>query len=259
MDKDKAIKFLQEQIEQIDEVKNHERFSSVFKKWYRDARVVIEKIFGENSRHIEDFVNIEFFGYNTTTTAEDIMYFQEGLSVAKMILISMQEELEKFGNSQREIKGAINPLDKIKNICTKFHLVARQLRARYNDRDTLDVEDEYDVQDLLHALLRLEFDDIRAEEWIPSYAGKSARVDFLLKNEEIIIEVKKTRKGLTHKEVGDQLLIDIERYQSHPNCKYLVCFVYDPEGKIANPIGMENDLTKEINGVKIITIISPKF
>ena len=40
----------------------------------------------------------------------------------------------------------------------------------------------------------LYFDDIRAEEWTPSYAGKCARVDFLLKNEKIVIEVKKTRK-----------------------------------------------------------------
>ena len=45
---------------------------------------------------------------------------------------------------------------------------------------------------LLHALLLLYFDDIRAEEWTPSYAGKSARMDFLLKNEGVVIEVKKT-------------------------------------------------------------------
>lgn len=43
------------------------------------------------------------------------------------------------------------------------------------------LEDEYDVQDLPHALLLLYFDDVRAEEWTPSYAGKSARMDFLLK------------------------------------------------------------------------------
>ena len=61
---------------------------------------------------------------------------------------------------------------------------------------TLDVEDEYDVQDLLHALLRLYFKDIRPEEWTPGYAGTSSSMDFLLHPEEIVIEVKKTRKGL---------------------------------------------------------------
>jgi hypothetical protein len=83
-------------------------------------------------------------------------------------------------------------------------------------------------------------------------------MDFLLKKEEIIIEVKETRKGLAGKEVGDQLLVDIQRYQQHLNCKYLVCFIYDPEGRIPNPKGIENDLSKTENDIKIITIITPK-
>ena len=70
---------------------------------------------------------------------------------------------------------------------------------------------------LLHALLLLCFDDIRAEEWTSSYAGKSARMDFLLKNEGVVIEVKKTRLGLTDKELGDQLIIDVDRYKVHPD------------------------------------------
>jgi hypothetical protein len=35
------------------------------------------------------------------------------------------------------------------------------------------LKDEYDVQDLLYALLRIFFDDVRPEEWTPSFAGKS--------------------------------------------------------------------------------------
>lgn len=33
-------------------------------------------------------------------------------------------------------------------ICSRFHLVARQLNSRYDDRSTLEIKDEYDVQDL---------------------------------------------------------------------------------------------------------------
>ena len=114
------------------------------------------------------------------------------------------------------------------------------------------------MQDLLHALLRLNFDDIRPEEWTPSYAGKSARMDFLLKAEQVVVETKKTRKGLDAKELGDQLIIDIQRYQSHPDCKTLFCFVYDPEARIANPVGIENDLSKTYNGLDVIVQIEPK-
>lgn len=120
------------------------------------------------------------------------------------------------------------------------------------------MNDEYDVQDLLHAFLRLHFDDVRAEEWTPSYAGSASRMDFLLKKEKVVIEVKKTRKNLGAKEVGEQLMIDIERYTAHPDCETLICFVYDPEGRVANPVGIENDLNRDTDNLKVITIITPK-
>ncbi|AFV25348.1 hypothetical protein Mpsy_3149 [Methanolobus psychrophilus R15] len=149
-------------------------------------------------------------------------------------------------------------LDKVINILSKFPVVAKQLLIRHNNKETLVIEDEYDVQDLLHALLKLYFDDIRAEEWTPSYAGGSSRMDFLLKSEQIIIEVKKTRSKLGDKEIGEQLLIDIGKYSIHPDCKTLICFVYDPEAKIRNPMGLEKDLNeKSTEELRVITKIEP--
>ena len=138
----------------------------------------------------------------------------------------------------------IDSLATIANILSRFHQVARQLRDRHDSRPTLDINDEYDVQDLLHSLLRLNFEDIRTEEWTPSYAGGSSRMDFLLKNEQVVVEVKKTREGLRDSAIGEELIIDIRKYQEHPDCKTLVCFIYDPEGRLGNPIGLENDLAK---------------
>ncbi|MDX6614840.1 MAG: hypothetical protein QOD75_4026 [Blastocatellia bacterium] len=143
-------------------------------------------------------------------------------------------------------------------LASRFHQVARQLRNRYQQRPTIEVEDEYDVQDLLHALLRLTWDDVRPEERTPSSAGKSTTMDFLLKAEKVVVETKKTRKGLGAKELSDQLILDIQRYQSHPDCKTLFCFVYDPEGRIANPVGIENDLSRTYNELEVIVQIEPK-
>lgn len=98
------------------------------------------------------------------------------------------------------------------------------------------------------------FDDVRAEEWTPSYAGKSARMDFLLKKESVVIEVKKTRQGLADKEIGDQLIVDVDRYKTHPDCKRLICFVYDPEGRIGNPDGMMKDLNEQHAGFAEVII-----
>jgi hypothetical protein len=131
---------------------------------------------------------------------------------------------------------------RLERLLGRFHQVAKQLRKRRAGRDTLWITDEYDVQDLLHALLKIDFNDIRAEEWTPSYAGKSARMDFLLKREKIVIEAKMTRDGLTEKELGDELLVDVARYKGHPDCQTLVCFIYDPEERIGNPEGLKYDL-----------------
>lgn len=169
-------------------------------------------------------------------------YFEASTRVK--IIENVKEYIDKDFIKFEE-KNKVNVDNALNIIFSHFYKVARQLRCRYDNRETLKIEDEYDVQDLLHALLLLYFDDVRAEEWTPSYAGKSSRMDFLLKNERVVIEVKKTRHGLADKELGDQLIIDVDRYKVHPDCKRLICFVYDVEGRIGNPKGLMADLNNQ--------------
>ena len=133
-----------------------------------------------------------------------------------------------------------------------------QLRNRREERPTLDVNDEYDVQDLMHALLRLYFDDVRPEEWVPSYAGSGSRTDFLLPAVDTVIEVKKTRQGLNAKAIGEQLIVDIARYKKHPQCRRLICFVYDPEGRVTNPGRYQSDLNRTDHGIEVQVVNTPK-
>jgi hypothetical protein len=166
-------------------------------------------------------------------------------------------ELVEISATKEGAKTLESDLKRIEHLCRRFHIVARQLRSRHDDRETLNVEDEYDTQDLLHALLAIYFDDIRTEEWTPSYAGGSSRMDFLLKQEQIVIEVKKTRKGLAAREIGEQLIIDIAKYQNHSDCRTLICFVYDSETRIPNPKGIENDLNRTEGDLTVKVIIAP--
>jgi hypothetical protein len=143
-------------------------------------------------------------------------------------------------------------------ICQRFPIVAKQLRERREDRPTLEIDDEYDVQDLLHSLLRLHFDDIRPEEWTPSYAGGAARMDFLLKAEQVVIEAKMARQNRGAKEIAEELIVDAARYKQHPDCKTLVCYIHDPEGIIKNPRGLERDLAKLSDSrLRVLAFISP--
>lgn len=143
-------------------------------------------------------------------------------------------------------------------LAERLHRVVRQLCKRHGNRATLTVNDEYDVQDLVHSLLTIFFDDIRPEEWTPSYAGGASRIDFLLPEIETVVEIKKTRPSLSTRELGDQLIVDIEKYKRHPDCRNIFCLVYDPDEIIKNPRGVENDLDGPTGKITVRVLIVPK-
>ncbi len=150
------------------------------------------------------------------------------------------------------------PLNLLRKICSRFHGVARQLRLRNEYRTTLEIEDELDVQDLFYALLRVEFDEIGTEEWPPSHSGGHVRTALLLDNKRIAVIVKKTRAGLTAREIVDQLRTDAAYSSTRDGCTTLFCFVYDPEGRIGNPRSLELDSAASGTGCAIEVFVAPK-
>lgn len=262
MNPTRAIQILERQRQTSTELKRVERGTPEFAKWKRDTEVAIQRIFGDSSRHLNDFSKISY-SLSAFTTQTPKSRFQEayirGLAKANAILLSLIDEIREYELEPERGMDRPDYLSLIEQICLRFHSMARQLRARHKGRPTLEIEDEYDVQDLLHGALKLHFDDIRPEEWTPSYAGGSSRVDFLLKQEQIIIEVKKTRSSLSTADLGAQILVDIARYEHHPDCKLLICFVYDPEGRIGNPVGLERDLEAHNGKLKVRAIVGPKL
>jgi hypothetical protein len=215
-------------------------------------------VFSKGSRNLKDFTDIPYsvaVWSSGMPESKDIEAYNQGLDTARRYLASMIQELDLYADSE---DTDTNIKVRLRDLFSRFHRLGRQLRARRENRETLAIDDEYDVQDLLHALLHLYSDDIRPEQWTPSYAGASSKMDFLLKKEKIVIEVKKTRSGLAAKEVGEQLIVDAAKYAQHPDCQALFCFVYDPEGRIANPIGIERDLARKDGGMEVEVFIYPK-
>ena len=262
MNKTDAISKLQHQIDELRKVKATAKYGPTFTKWHRDTRVALLKIFSGDEGPSKEFDEISYhlpiFTDSTSESAHDSAYLS-GLEQAEAFLESCIREIDEywFDETTSKREGRFDSYHLVEKLCSRFHLFAKQLRDRYNNRETIIVSDEYDVQDLMHGLLRIFFDDIRPEEWTPSYAGKSSRMDFLLKDLKIVIETKMTRKGLGAKEIGAQLIDDIARYRHHPECNTLICFVYDPEGLVANPTGLEKDLSTE-DGFKVRVLIAPK-
>ena len=116
------------------------------------------------------------------------------------------------------------------------------LTHRRKGAQALSFSTEYDVQDLLHALLRPWVADVRPEEFTPSYAGSSTRMDFLLPAHSLVLELKFVRDGNHAKKIGDELIIDIDHYRRHPKCDTLWCVVFDPDHLLSNAEGLKNDL-----------------
>ena len=261
MEKSNAISKLSSLVDRAAALEFKTGNSQAIVKWKRDADAAIRNIFVTDSHHIKEFESLNYSLSNITE--EDLLLgFQssdEILGSSITFLKSMIDEIEEYWNETEKNSNVVMSDDEnIELIINRFHQVCRQLNKRYNNRPTININDEYDVQDLFHALLKLYFDDVRPEEYTPSYAGAASRTDFLLKKEQIIIELKKSRKTLRAKEVGEQLIVDSQRYQAHPDCKRIICFVYDPEGFITNPKGIENDLSKDMEGIPVSVFIRPE-
>ena len=151
-----------------------------------------------------------------------------------------------------------DPVDALRKVCLRFHAVARQLRLRKDYRATLEVEDDYDLQDLLCALLKFEFNEVGADEWIPPYAGGSTRTTLFLNRDRLAVIAKKTRSGLTTKELAEQIAADTAHYASHKPCVHLFCFIYDPEGRIGSPTRLETDITSVSDSFTVDVLVAPK-
>jgi hypothetical protein len=181
----------------------------------------------------------------------------------------IKDILVRAGNFKAEVETLLEPYglhapvattvrEKLENLLIRFHLVATQLQRRQRKKLPFSVEDEYDVQDLLHALLKIDFRDIRPEEYCPSYAGTSPRIDFFLPEHGIAVEAKMAREGHGNLKISNELIVDKEYYQKKPNVRILYCLVYDPNEIITNPDGFEDDLFERSNSFEAKILVIPK-
>ncbi|HEX9367540.1 MAG TPA: hypothetical protein VF921_12985 [Vicinamibacterales bacterium] len=163
-------------------------------------------------------------------------------------------------NAGRRVQFAEGTLDSIRisiSVAEGLRSASRPLRVGRGSRPILALDDESDYQDLYHAMLRIFFRDVRTEEFVPSHAGSNSRIDFIVPEVNIAIELKDASR-LTDKDVGEQLAIDVLRYSRHPLVRHLVCLVFDYGARLANPAGLERDLSKRHGqiGVTVRVVLS---
>ena len=171
--------------------------------------------------------------------AEDgLRYYRHG----RVLPVGRAVEIDEFGQvAARLVPAKPGTVDEVVQVVIQgLRRAMHPLTYRRKGAETMHFVNEYDVQDLLHALLRPWVVDVRAEEYTPSYAGRSTRMDFFLPAHDLVIETKCVRDRPHAKAVGDELVLDIAHYAVHPGCKKLWCVVYDPEHYLTNSAGLKD-------------------
>ena len=132
--------------------------SAKYQNWISRVKKLIEDSYGKESDYYNDFNTASsswFSNYNTLTRSY------------KPLFDAARDDLAHSAVNTNTLQES-SALSLVLNILNRFPAFVRQLKRRYNGRAPLEVNDEYDVQDMVYALLTLHFNDIRAEEYTPA-------------------------------------------------------------------------------------------
>lgn len=242
-------------------------FVSAYHDWYARALDVLPAELEERFR--EKFTSAGFFStsrisdflkapiekspfYNADEPSELIPYWNhpyerdfKGHFLDQVQILT--EALQRLRGTGRTSES----LELIERICRNLPEFLEPFRHRHAGRPPFEIEDEYDLQTVIHAQLNALFDDVRPEDFASERSGARSRIDFVLKAEKIVIETKMTRKGLDNKKVGEELIVDIDRYRAHPDCGALVALIFDPGRRLQNRRALENDLSGSKDGLVV--------
>jgi hypothetical protein len=151
---------------------------------------------------------------------------------------------------------SVDRVEILTDIFKNFHRFAQQLKIRQNGASPISIEDEYALQDYIHAILRLHFRDVKNEVSQSKYCGKESRIDFALKGERIGIEVKFASENLKDGRLRNQLIEDKEQYIKSSQFDVIIFFIYDPQMVLNKPEDFY-DLEEQTDKCDIIVVVAP--
>lgn len=132
-------------------------------------------------------------------------------------------------------------IDQVERIFEQFDGIAGALSSRRGEREPLLMDDEYDVQYILGPMLRIVSDDVRAESNTRRHSGMNPKIDFLLEEEAIGIEVKRPSPTRNWRSIREEMAEDKIQYEKDGSIDTLLFFLYDPDRVIPNPVEVQKD------------------
>jgi hypothetical protein len=130
------------------------------------------------------------------------------------------------------------PLDWLLQVLRRFDTAAHFLASRPRAEKAAKpfrIEDEYDVQDLLYAILKPSIPDLEREDPVGKTSGDSGRVDLCTAELGTVVELKFVDSVSRAKEVAKECRERVGVYHKWPYLKHLAFFIYDPQRKMPDP------------------------
>lgn len=171
----------------------------------------------------------------------------QSITSASDIDVQLQILLEDIESTLLKTKFINKSTDElVRDVLNNFsNAIQKIINGRRLNHPDFKIEDEYDVQDILYVILKSVFPNLREEDPIPKVGGKSTKIDLIIREEKILIEVKMIKvKDSNETHFIEQLKVDFESYHECKWLRKLFCFVYDPYKKTRD-ISNFNDLNGE--------------
>lgn len=204
-----------------------------------------KEIFDLNNQSLAILIKVVFGQGNVNelelNTALQSVALGSEIDVQLQILL---EDIENYLMSIRYVNKSTDEV--IRDILNNFsNAIQKIIKNRRKDHPNFIIEDEYDVQDILYVILKAVFPNLRDEDAIGKVGGKTTKIDLIIREEKILIEVKMIKeKDSNETHFIEQLKVDIESYHECKWLRKLFCFVYDPYKKTRD-ISNFNDLNGE--------------
>jgi hypothetical protein len=161
--------------------------------------------------------------------------------------VQLQILLEDIESTLLNIRYINKSADEVvRDILNNFsNAIQKIIKNRRKDHPNFEIEDEYDVQDILYVILKSVFPNLRDEDAIAKVGAKTTKIDLIIREEGILVEVKMIKvKESNETHFIEELKVDFESYHECKWLRKLFCFVYDPYKKTRD-ISNFNDLNGE--------------
>ena len=239
-----SIRSIGQAIEYIQNAKDYQQFQSAV----ASLRGYMKGL-GIGAQEILALERIAYYPQNIYSDRET----KENMEAAKHRVISYIEDMLCDNEKDGQILEILN----------NFYLFLENLIERKPHKrggiqqeqlDTLKIKNEYDVQHLLYACIKLLYPMARAEVSEDTGYG-TVRTDIFL-DAEHVIEIKCTRENLKLKKLTEEIEADIIHYSA----KNIYFFLYDKEKIIENPMVFKKCYEEKIKEKNVHIIIhQPKI